>query len=593
MEDHGYIVEFGVSGKSGFLLHKNAAEYISSIGGRCPLQVGQVVLCTVLPGAQARACPVSINPSTVFKALFLSDCLVQLRSLIPGMLISAAVKQINAPCGILLGFLDGFEGSVNWRHLATKRSSVDKYKMGKKLKARILWIDMLSKTVGLTLQEEIISGIGFSFDQHQVGEIYESAQIVAVDQPIALQLSLTETLYAYAPIQLVYSSREDKFHKRHSQGSLHSCRIVNFNLLDGVAIVNLQQSVLDKPFMKYSDIPVGSVVEGEISKVMEQGLVVFLSDSISGFCPAVHVSDVALGRSRKKIAVGRKIRCRVLRVDVENRGVIVTLKKSLVKSETPLLASYSQASPGGIHEGTVVSVQHYGLVVRFYGNVRGLVPKSELSSTQIISDPSSMFKIGQVVRCKVLSCDPAATKLILSLRCETTEPQQATTVYPPLIPGHIVDDLIVTAIDSSGITLQRPTTQELVLLPAGMLSDYHPFCSVLLSHHSHRLEQATRENQAYSLQHVLIVNGQSPNQPTLASTKKILTEAAKSNSSPSCFSDLKVNLVVSVCCSLFLFSVSPAGWYGCSWLYQKALLIWKLCTVLSQFSGTGSYQVYR
>ena len=538
VEDHGYIMEYGVNGRTGFLLHKNAAEFLSSTGRR-RLEVGQVVLCTVLPGAQARAGPVSINPSVVFKSLFSSaDSLFQLSSILPGIMVNATVKQVTPSRGLLLGFLDGFQASVSWRHLATKEHTVSQYKIGKKLKARVLWVNIASKTVGLTLQEEIISGVGFTFEEHQIGETFLCARIMIVDQPVAIQLSLADKLYGYAPLPLVYSSKEDRFSKIHSQNSQHSCRIVNFNMLDGVAIVSLQQSVLDKPFMRYADVPVGDKLEGEITKMFDQGLVVSLTESINAFCPAMHVSDTAYRHSHKKLKVGKMVKCRVLRVDVENRGLLVTLKKSLVNSEDPILASYTEASPGSIYTGTIVSIQEYGLIVRFYGDVKGLVSKTELSSTQVILDPSSAFKLGQVVRCKVLSCDPDAMKLSLSLRCDDSA---ASSKQPAvLIPGHVLNDLVVTAVDSNGITLQHPLTQELAFLPVDMLSDYPLFSSVLLNNHSHKLQQASKTNRPYVLENVLIVNSQSPLEPVLASTKNMLVRATESVSFPSSFTQLKV-----------------------------------------------------
>ena len=545
VEDHGYIMDYGVAGRSGFLLHKNAAEFITSCNDKRPLHVGQVVLCCVLPGAQARAGPVTVNPSTIFSSLMSSDRITPLSALLPGMLVGAAVKQV-ATCGLTLSFLGGFEGSTSWRHLASKQHSPEQYSVGKKCKARVLWVDIASKKIGLTLQQEIVSGTGFSFGKLQIGNIFHEARVLTVDQPIAILLVLSDTAYGYAPIQLVYSSREEKFRKQHSQGSTHPCRIVNFNLLDGVAIVSLQQSVLEKPFMKYSDVPVGQVVEGEIDRVLDQGLLVSLTDSIRAFCPSVHMSDLTLRHPRRKLKEGNKVKCRVLRVDIENRGLLVTLKKSLVKSELPPLVTYSEAVPGSIHEGTVVSVQPYGLIVRFYGEVKGLVQKTELSSTQIIPDPSEVFRQGQVVQCRVLSCEPASKRLSLSLRCDVPPPSSGTPSesfrkHPAtFIPGQVFDDLMVTAVASSGLTLQHPSSQELAILPTEMLSDYASFCPILLNYHSQNLEKASRENRVYTIQEVVIVSSQSASQSALASTKRLLMQEAQNQSSPTCFTDLKV-----------------------------------------------------
>ena len=95
IEDHGYIVDFGVEGKTGFLLRKNSSEFIKSCNRGKPLCRGHVVQCLVLPGASARAVPVSINPSAVQETLLPGDSLVGVNALLPGMLVNAAVKAVR------------------------------------------------------------------------------------------------------------------------------------------------------------------------------------------------------------------------------------------------------------------------------------------------------------------------------------------------------------------------------------------------------------------------------------------------------------------------------------------------------------------
>ena len=94
VEDHGYIVDFGVENKTGFLLRKNAAEFVKSSNKGKPLCVGQVIRCLVLPGADARSVPVSINPSQVGGALLSGDSLLGMNSLLPGLLVNAAIKEV-------------------------------------------------------------------------------------------------------------------------------------------------------------------------------------------------------------------------------------------------------------------------------------------------------------------------------------------------------------------------------------------------------------------------------------------------------------------------------------------------------------------
>ena len=96
IEDHGYIIDFHIERKTGFLLKRNATELVGGKGKS--LSLGQVVSCVVLTGVDARAVPVSVNPSQVGGALLPGDTLIGLNALMPGTLVNAAVKEVNYMC---------------------------------------------------------------------------------------------------------------------------------------------------------------------------------------------------------------------------------------------------------------------------------------------------------------------------------------------------------------------------------------------------------------------------------------------------------------------------------------------------------------
>lgn len=95
VEDHGYIIDFGVAGKTGFLLKKNASEFIEACNKGGCLEPGQVVRCKVLSDVEARSVPVSVNPDIVGGALVGGDSLIQLHALLPGMLVNTAIKEVG------------------------------------------------------------------------------------------------------------------------------------------------------------------------------------------------------------------------------------------------------------------------------------------------------------------------------------------------------------------------------------------------------------------------------------------------------------------------------------------------------------------
>ena len=60
------------------------------------------------------------------------------------------------------------------------------------------------------------------------------------------------------------------------------------------------------------------------------------------------------------------------------RRLLLTHKRTLVKSTLPIIADYSDAKPGMSTHGFICNIKAYGCFVRFYNDVVGLAHVSEL-----------------------------------------------------------------------------------------------------------------------------------------------------------------------------------------------------------------------
>ena len=296
-------------------------------------------------------------------------------------------------------------------------------------------------------------------------------------------------MFGFCPLAMIYDEKKDAIGKEYKIGSHHPCRVVQFNQLDGFAIVSLQPSVLERPYMKFADLKVAELVEGKVERHGDFGMTVNLTDTIRGMVPRVHLADVDLKNPKARFKEGTAVKCRVLSLEPENRRLLLTCKKSLVQSNREPLCDYAQARPGDVYLGTVAAVRDIGCVVRFFGDVIGRVHKLELSSTQLVNDPTAMFSVGQVVECRVLGCVPASKELKLSFRLSDEEPAAGSA-----LDVSMVTDLEVMGITPSGINLRAPSG-ELAFLPTLHLSDYAALCPALLKLHQTRLEQASREGK--------------------------------------------------------------------------------------------------
>lgn len=98
------------------------------------------------------------------------------------------------------------------------------------------------------------------------------------------------------------------------------------------------------------------------------------------------------------------------------------MKKSLINTKLPIVRSYNDLQSNLVTVGVVISIQEYGLLVKLFGDLCGLVPKSEigqlqnLPSTNIKSQLQQMFYVGQTVSCRVLNSDEEHKKITLSLK---------------------------------------------------------------------------------------------------------------------------------------------------------------------------------
>lgn len=61
----------------------------------------------------------------------------------------------------------------------------------------------------------------------------------------------------------------------------------------------------------------------------------------------------------------------------------------------PAFLSYKDARVGLVSHGFIVCIRDFGCIVRFYGDVKGLVPTSELTS-EPTDNLKGLFYIGQV-----------------------------------------------------------------------------------------------------------------------------------------------------------------------------------------------------
>lgn len=237
--------------------------------------------------------------------------------------------------------------------------------------------------------------------------------------------------------------------------------------MDGMFLLSTEKKVLEQPFLRIEDIKIGEIVKGTIERVLDRGaLIVKIADGISGLVNDTHLSDVKLKHPEKKFREGLEVRCRVcyksyfyyllsiasnveikvLSTNPEKRRIRLTLKKTLVNSDLPILSSYEDATPGVQSVGTLINIIPQGAVVQFYAGLCGFLPVSEMSEAYI-QDPREHFRIGQSVNVHVVSVDPENQKMRVSCKDPKSFGDEQKEALQALKPGTLVSGAVIEKSD--------------------------------------------------------------------------------------------------------------------------------------------------
>uniref|UniRef100_A0A3B3XKF5 Protein RRP5 homolog n=1 Tax=Poecilia mexicana TaxID=48701 RepID=A0A3B3XKF5_9TELE len=447
VEDHGTIIDIGVSGTKAFL-----PEDATQSKQHKKLKVGQYVTSRV---EEVKNDGRVVRLSAAARASANAKQGWTLTNLLPGLTVKATIKKVTKH-GLHLDFLNSFSGQVDFLHMEPESS----YREGFQVQACVLYIEPTARLVGLSLRSHLLQPMSdinaAPPGGDRTGEVVNECKVTTMHHMSGAMLELPDKTPAFV----------------HVSESCHK-----FNPL---------RTDLDCFNPALSS-------KGTVSVLLSHGMVLHLSEHVKGLVPRTHLSDIILKNPEKKYIEGMKVKCRVLSVDVDNRKLCLTRKKALVESTLPLFLSYDDARPGRVSHGFIVSIKDFGCIIRFYGNVKGLVPLEELSSEPIVR-PEDVFYIGQVRHkrvAKVLQCEPQKEKLLLSFKAaaegemeESTEPPIDSSVKLSSFPGYILFALQgvearVVKKSVNGLEVVILPDEGRAVLPTVHLSDHMSNCQLL------------------------------------------------------------------------------------------------------------------
>ncbi|KAI3642285.1 hypothetical protein MP228_011840 [Amoeboaphelidium protococcarum] len=484
VEDHGYMVDIGSQSIKAFCQFEQSSVSDNDTLGDTPrYAIGKCMLFSVRADSDSsnRLVQLSFEKNAFTKQSSLPSA---------GSLYSTKVLEVT-PSGLAVSVGKGVTGQVPLQmcKLSGTSSLTEQYKVGLKIVCRVL--QSYPKVIADNLMDTETSSIQLSNMDHIVscdelktkfamGEIIQDAAVVKVDQSGTLVLSLNDDqAVGYASVSQLTDDQDllgdsARLAKKFAIGSRHVARVIHIDAFSGQMYVSLQPSVVSARYFSYADVKVGDVVKhAEIvsfdSNTCTAHIGLAMGNRIRGFVPRLHLADTAqLKHPEKFFTVGAKITVRVMSVDPEQRKVVLTHKRMLMSSKTPILKSIQevqevlqQPSNGDEKESTfyaavVYQVRDSSLLVHFFGDVKGAIPKTQIALPTENTRLDELFACGQIVKCRLLSIDEHQ-----KVKCSLL-PVKAKTVKPKknmLSPGDIVKGTVSRIIDNAGLLVNIESKQ--------------------------------------------------------------------------------------------------------------------------------------
>ncbi|KAF8913041.1 hypothetical protein CPB84DRAFT_1760205 [Gymnopilus junonius] len=412
-EDHGYILDFGIPEVSGFLPLADARAV--GRNQQLRLHIGGLLDVTIVKmSANGRTCTVSADPAK-FSTSFLSE-VSSVTSILPGALVQALITSVN-PDGLNLQVLGFFEGTVGRLHL---EQEPDTYKVGKKVKARILYDYSASPPkFALALSEHIVKlspRLGHGQNDadekntlqvlYPIGTALEAVKVLRVEAERGLLVEVGQGVRGFVHISHTSDDHVPSLSTSGpwKPGTIHPARVTGYFTFDGLLQLSLKPSVIQQKYFQVHDVEVGEIVKGTIKKLTDSGLFVSLSGGVDGVVWPNHYADITLKHPAKRFKEGANIKCRVLVVDPDRKRISLTAKKTLLESDLPIIAKPENIVPGKVTHAVVFKLYDKHLLVEFYNNLKAIIPAKEISEIPK-AQLAEAFPVGRVVCVRILSND--------------------------------------------------------------------------------------------------------------------------------------------------------------------------------------------
>jgi len=346
-----------------------------------------------------------------------------LKSLEPGQVVRGTVKNLTQFGAFVdLGGVDGLlrKREMSWGRINHPSEVVKK---GEKIEAQVLSVNSEEGKVALSLRAMATDPWDSVEEKYTVGSTVTGKVTNVVDYGAFVELEGGVEGLIYVS-EMSWSRRQIHPSKILSEGDTVEVYVEEVNPRKktiALSLKALQPNPWELLATKYT--PGISVVKGVVRGVTSYGAFVEIEEGIDGL---VHYTDMSWAKQAVRpadiVKEGDEVEVMVLSINAEEQQVSLGLKQV---EPDPWAKVPEQYKVGAVVKGEIVKITDFGAFAKLEEGVEGLIHISELAERRIES-PEEIVSVGDELDLKVITLDPTARKIGLSLKAYLKDQERSS-----------------------------------------------------------------------------------------------------------------------------------------------------------------------
>lgn len=196
----------------------------------------------------------------------------------------------------------------------------------------------------------------------------------------------------------------------------------------------IEKQIKEQEKILFEQIEKGQIVEGTVTSIVPYGAFV----DVGGIIGLIYITDISwihINHPNEILKIGQKIKVVVLDCDIKTQKLSLGLKH-LTPSPWENIDN-NKFSVGTIVSGKIVNIVDYGAFLEIIPGVEGLIHISDLSWNIQTPKIDKIFKIGDIVKAKILDINITEKKISLGIKQLSEDPWSSDKIEEIMKEGTI------------------------------------------------------------------------------------------------------------------------------------------------------------